>query len=102
MAADGLRYLQGTSYAQRGLLYRQRGLLQCCSQTFATGGARHPEGPLTSQGPPNFNFLFGFRPLYFENMKTRFFKCAEKNVNVPAEGPLTTQGPPNFNFLLGF
>ena len=40
-------------------------------------------GPLTSQGHPTFNFLFGFRPLHFEIMIKRcFFWKSLQKINV--------------------
>ena len=43
------------------------------SQTFAMGGARHPEGPLRSRAPPpNLNFLPAVSPISWKYGKTFF------------------------------
>ena len=70
-------------------------------QDICDGRGTQCRGTLTSQGPPppNFNFLLGFRSLYFENMeKTFFWKILQKNVNVPAVGLPNYSRAPQFQF----
>ena len=69
------------------------------AQPDICNGACPLEGPLTSEGPTNFYFLLGFRPLHFANTEKRIFfvKICRKNCKMPAWGALTSQGP-QFHF----
>ena len=65
------------------------------SQTLAIGGgARHPEGPLTYQGPP-----ISILPSDFGHFILQKWKKYKKEQKMSAESPLTSQGiPPQFQY----